>query len=394
MRFPPGYYQIMASITTYFPHLRPAQQRGLALWVVGTILAKSACQHAVLAALSVTGSWDALRARLREWLYAGADKAAPCQTQVEVDRCFAPLLRWLLAWWQGDTLALAVDATTLRDEVTVLAVSVLYRGTALPVAWHVLPANQPGAWMAPILRLLRGLRPAVPRGMTVLVLADRGLWSPRLWQRIRRLGWHPVLRLPSTATFRPAGWRRRVVARTLVPAPGHAWVGAGVAFKARSRRRAGTLVVLWDVGQAEPWVVLTDLAPERGPVCWYGLRLWVELGFRALKSLGWQWQRTRRSDPDRVARHWLVLAVATLWTLAVGTRVEDAARQGHPPARLHTPPPLGAPSRPRRRSVFLLGWHWLLRQVAAGRLWRRLWLAPEPWPTPGPAVILTYGAPP
>ena len=392
MRFPPGYYQMEQHLAAHLPHLRPAQRGGLALWVVGTILARSASQHAVLAALAVYSPWHALRQRLREWTYAGADRAAPCAVQVEVRHCFAPLLRWVLAWWQGDTLALAIDATLRRDEVAVLAVSVLYRGTALPVAWHVLPANQAGAWMGPMLRLLRWLRPAVPPAMTVLVLADRGLWSPRLWQRIRRLGWHPLLRVQETIRCQPAGQRRRVVARELVPGPGHAWVGAGVAFKDRPLRRAGTLVVVWDAGQQAPWVVLTDLPPERIGVCWYGLRVWIELGFRALKRLGWQWQRTRRRAPDRVARHWLVLAVATLWTVAVGTRVEDAEAQGVPPARLHTPPPRAA--RPRLVSVFLRGWTWLLRQVLCGRVWRRLWLAPEPWPTPAPLLRLTIGAPP
>jgi hypothetical protein len=28
--------------------------------------------------------------------------------------------------------------------------------------------------------------------------------------------------------------------------------------------------------------------------------MWVELGFRALKGLGWQWQRSRRTDPGPV----------------------------------------------------------------------------------------------
>ncbi|HEY7033017.1 MAG TPA: transposase [Thermomicrobiales bacterium] len=52
--------------------------------------------------------------------------------------------------------------------------------------------------------------------------------------------------------------------------------------------------------------------PAAVGVLWYGLRMWIEVGFRALKGLGWRWERTRRTDPDRVARHWLVLAVATL----------------------------------------------------------------------------------
>ena len=82
--------------------------------------------------------------------------------------------------------------------------------------------------------------------------------------------------------------------------------------------------------------MLTDLRPRQAGVSWYALRMWIELGFRVLKSVGWQWQRSRRTEPARVARHWLVLAVATLCTLAHGTRVEDAQGHGVPPALLYT----------------------------------------------------------
>jgi hypothetical protein len=49
MRVPSELYQIETSLTQRFPSLRPAQQRGLALWVYGTILAH--CQSAVITAL-------------------------------------------------------------------------------------------------------------------------------------------------------------------------------------------------------------------------------------------------------------------------------------------------------------------------------------------------------
>ncbi len=380
------WYQMEATITQHLPHLRPAQQRGLALWVYGTILAQNACETAVLTALLTWGAWDSLRQRLREWLYDGADKAAPCRPQLDVSLCFAPLLRWLLRWWHGETLAFAVDATAHGDKVVALVVSVLYRGTAIPVAWHILPANQKGAWMGPILRLLRQLRPAVPTHMTVLVQADCGLWSPRLWKRIRDLGWHPLLRVRQETTFAPAGQRRQR-AVDLVPGPGHAWVGRGVAFKHRTVRRTGTLIVVWGEEHAAPWLVLPDLAPQCVGVVWYGLRIWVELGFRALKGVGWQWQQTRRRDPHRVARHWLVLAVATLWVVACGTRVEEAQAVGVPPARLRTPPPQPT-ARVRKVSLFRLGLAWLRGQVARGRLWQRLWLTPEPWPEPPTALVI------
>ncbi|MBI2321326.1 MAG: hypothetical protein HYU88_04345 [Chloroflexi bacterium] len=46
MRYPPACYQMLAIIAQHLPHVRPAQQRGLALWVWGTVLAQSACQPA------------------------------------------------------------------------------------------------------------------------------------------------------------------------------------------------------------------------------------------------------------------------------------------------------------------------------------------------------------
>lgn len=380
-------------LADHLPHLRPAQRRGLALWVCGAILAHSACQSAVLAALLLPacGGYHALRQRLREWLYDGADRAAPCATEIAVEHCFAPLLRWVLAWWRGGELALAIDATARGEQVVALVVSVLYRGSALPVAWVILPGNAPGPWLGPILRLLRRLRPAVPPGLTVLVLADRGLWSPRLWKRVRDLGWHPLLRVQGRVTFTPEGGTR-CPARELVR-PGEAWVGRGrLGAPHKGRQRTVTLVAVWTAVQREPWAVVTDLPPARVGVSWYALRMWVELGFRALKGVGWQWQHTRRTDPRRTARHWLVLAVATLWVLAHGTRAEDAQRVGVAPACLRTPP---APSGPERRivSLFRLGVQCLRRLLGRGRLWRRLWLAPEPWPQPPPELIVHLHGP-
>ena len=399
MRVPRDCYQLEETIGAFLPALRPAQRLGLALWVYGAVVAGSACQAAVVTALlPLGGSAHALRQYLREWLYDGAERAAPCGTDLDVAACFAPLLRWVLAWWRGADLPLAVDATNLGPRVVVLTVSVLYRGCAIPVAWRVVPATAAGEWMGPILGLLERLAPAVPAGWTVLVLADRGLWSPRLWREIRRQGWHPLLRLTARATFRPDGQKRRARADRLVPGPGHAWVGAGVAFKDKPDRLAGTLLVVWGDGQAEPWVLLTDLPPAAVGPGWYGLRAWIELGFRALKGMGWHWERTRRTDPDRVARHLLVLAVATLWALATGTRAEDAEARGVAPANLRTAPPPPAADRRRRRrlSVFARGVAWLRWQLARGRrLWSRCWLAPEAWPDPPPGLaIVRHPTPP
>ena len=90
----------------------------------------------------------------------------------------------------------------------------------MPVAWVVLPANTKHAWRRAWLRLWRRLRPALPRGWTVLVLTDRGLYAPWLFWRIVHLGWHPFLRINTDGTFRPVGTQCFRPLKSFAPQPG------------------------------------------------------------------------------------------------------------------------------------------------------------------------------
>ncbi len=64
---------------------------------------------------------------------------------------------------------------------------------------------------------------------------------------------------------------------------------------------------------------MTDLNPEQGNTLWYGLRSWIESSYRDRSSDGWQWQKTRLREPARAERLWLAMAVATLWTVTMGS---------------------------------------------------------------------------
>jgi hypothetical protein len=260
---------------------------------------------------------------------------------------------------------------------------VLYRGCAIPVAWTVLPATEKHAWRGEWLRMLRQVRAVVPRRFFVIVLADRGLYARWLFQRIVRLGWHPLLRINTGGTFRPAAHARYQPLRELVPQPGTQWVGQGTAFQGPRRRLNCTLLARWDEGYTDPWLLLTDLAPSAGEACWYGLRAWIEQGFKITKRGGWQWQRTRMSDPRRAARLWLAVAVATLWLLSVGGMAEETipastllplADADCPPARLRPA------TRLRLVSLFRQGWITILVALLNQRHLPRGRFVPEPWP--------------
>ena len=164
MRLPKECYQMQKTIETHLPHLSQAQLTGLALWVCGAILAGSACQNAVASALSAKGNWNSLRQYLREWLYDGSDRTSPCQTQLDVTLCFAPLLRWVLALWHSERLALAIDPTLKGDQTTAIVISVLYRSCAIPVAWRIHRATQKGSWTDPTVERLKGTAQATGSG--------------------------------------------------------------------------------------------------------------------------------------------------------------------------------------------------------------------------------------
>ena len=246
----------------------------------------------------------------------------------------------------------------------------------------IVPAGATQAWRREWLRLLR---PAIPRGWTVIVLADGGLYAPWLFHRITRLGWHPFLRLNTGGSFRPAGatcWRPLT---SLAPRPGTSWGGTGLAFT--RHQVACTLLARWEEGYKDPWLILTDLPPEASDAGWYGLRAWIEQGFKITKRAGWQWHRTRMRDPERAARLWLAVAVATLWLLSIGGAAEETI-----PASTLLDVTEVCPVRPRSRratrlrlvSVFRQGWVKLLvallRQdpLPEGRF------VPEPWPAVPP----------
>ena len=139
---------------------------GLALWVCG---ASSACQNAVASALSPWSNWYNLRQRLREWLYDGGDRATPCQTELDVTLCFAPLLRWVLCWWRSGGLALAIDPTLKGDQTTAIVISVVYRSCATHPA-------KPGSWMDPTVELLQPSEYDPPQSQAVA--ADTGSTIP------------------------------------------------------------------------------------------------------------------------------------------------------------------------------------------------------------------------
>ena len=203
-------YDWTNEVATQFPHLSKPQATVLALWSFGIVLAHCCTLSAVANMLSprIGRCYNTVRQRLREWYKPASDKAGEHRRELDVTTCFVPLLAWILKNWPSPRVALALDATTLADRLTVLSLSLVYRGTAIPVAWKVLRGNQPHAWKPEWLKLLCWFDGQVDPTWTVTVMTDRGLYARWLFQAIVTLGWHPMMRVTRVGKFQPEGWSR------------------------------------------------------------------------------------------------------------------------------------------------------------------------------------------
>ena len=334
-------------------HLSKRQAMVLALYSFGMAMTGRCGMTTIVTFLSLllAESPDRLRQRLREWNYEAAQKRGHKRQAIDVSHSFAPLLRWLLKDWPTPSqLPLALDVTYLGERFSVLAISVVYRGCAIPVAWRVLRGNSKGEWHPVWVELLGGLKPAVPRQWTVYVLTDRGLYSKRLFRTLCQLGWHPLMRIRTQGLGRrerAKSWKP--LARLARPGMG-VWCQRMVCFKGDAL--VCSLLVHWDAVYDEPCLIVTDLPPAQVKPNLYTLRSWIEAGFKDLKRGGLRWEQTKMTDPARADRLWLVMAVTLLWLIRVGGEVQSTWQQLSP--RFSLPATLSCPR---------LGWLTLLAQA-------------------------------
>lgn len=113
-------------------------------------------------------------------------------------------------------------------------------------------------------------------------------------------------------------------------------------------------------------------------------------GVQGVEKYGLEWQKTRRTDPPRAARHRLALAVATLWVLGCGARDADAEVLETTPDRMRVPSTLPVPKGQGVVILFTRGLSAARRQLGHGRIWRRRWLRPSDLPDPYPNVNMTF----
>lgn len=132
--------------------------------------------------------FQTVRERLRD-IYRDAEaKTGRQRVELDLSRCRAPWLNWVLEGQSGTQLAVASDATPLGQRFVPLVVGVVYRGCAVPILRMVLLAGRTPPWKPEWLALLKAVRGSAPPIWTVIALADRGGCAKWLFEAVQHLG--------------------------------------------------------------------------------------------------------------------------------------------------------------------------------------------------------------
>lgn len=340
--------QIGNEIETNLPSLGAWQAVGLAV-LVFSLIAQGRAQVSKLAeGVPEEGSYNTVRQRLKRWL---------SNPRLNWERVGDEWVRWVWSRYGCARAVLLVDETKLGDRFGVMMVSLAYGQRAIPLRWWVYKANDAEAYpqqgqVLLIYGLLARVLNGLPRQARPLVQMDRGLaHSAAMLRVLRSLKVDFLVRVKSTARFTSdkgvsqwlKGWVKGGDCRHI----------RGTLF-ARDHASRGTMCLIWENGQAEPWCLFTNLRSNLGHV--YALRWWQEESFRDLKSGGWQWETSHLICPRRMERLLLVMAIAYALTLSSGVAVwHQAPRQRAETATSDELP---------RLSLFTLGWRWLKRVLA------------------------------
>ncbi|MEM9009395.1 MAG: hypothetical protein AAGE59_38580 [Cyanobacteria bacterium P01_F01_bin.86] len=124
--------------------------------------------------------------RIRRWLG---------NSRINVHRLYKPIIQAVLAKWEDSCVYVSLETTQFWKEYCLIRLAVVHRGRALPLAWRVLEHGSATVAFSEYQAMLIHSARYLPKGVKVILLADRGFVHTDAMSAVRRLGWHYRIRL-------------------------------------------------------------------------------------------------------------------------------------------------------------------------------------------------------
>jgi hypothetical protein len=306
--------------------LRLSQAKTLSVLVAATLSAMRLSLAGIGRELAAAENKAAKHTIKRVWRFIANPRIEPADIMPQVvNRLWRRRLKWHGKHPQRRPLLVSLDWTKVRS-LHVLMAAIVVQGRALPFCWEsyadkVQGKSQNALEQAMLLRI----KAALPEGVRVVILADRGFRRAKLLETCQHLGLDYLIRICQDVMVQTHDWRGNL--KHLPVRRGMCRGFGDVSYRSDGLVKTN-LIVRWKQGlkgdKDQPWYLVTSLplGPQRAGKLsdLYALRFDIEELFRDAKNehLGWSLAKTRIKRADRLDRLILVMAMAYLLLVALG----------------------------------------------------------------------------
>ena len=285
-----------------------ARQINLSLMITGIVRSRSVQQRKIAGEVPFAAQVTSLMQRQRRFLM---------NRHVDVDAYYRPFITpFVQARCQKQAVPLIIDSNPAGRYCQMLMTSIGYHGRALPLSWET-RKGQKGHFPAEAHdRVLDRTAQLLPEEALVVLVGDGEFGYPARAADARRRGWDVVLRTGEDDIIWIEGEAHAL--REFRVGPGESLWLEDVLWT-HERWGPVNVLVTWNEGEKSSMYLVTSFPLPEETAYWYRYRFWTEPLFRDDKSMGSHLHLSHLRHPERMSRLLLVVALAYLWIMYLGT---------------------------------------------------------------------------
>ncbi len=334
------YDKLLSDICQWLKGHRITQIRVLALWIYGLFQAEHCSLHKVAKHLPLKTNKASKIQRLKRYLK---------NRGIVVGKIYPKITKGMLEKWNSRSLDIAVDRTEWGT-FNLLLCGIAYGKRVLPLGWRLLK-HAGNSNFDEQKELLDSICPILPEKCQISLLGDGEFKSVELMKYASTHSWDFNLgQSKGTWMKYPSGrWEQL---KELKVSEGNPCYYQGVFLTKEHEYGPVNLMAYWDREKKQIRYSTTSRRACKATLNWGKRRSWIEATFRDFKSGGFQLESSKLTDPDRMNRLLLVMAITYLWCYHVGRWVFKTGKR----RQVDT-------GRKRNHSFFRMGLDWLIQAI-------------------------------
>jgi hypothetical protein len=293
---------IISDLKKRFPEQRKTQRECLGMLVAIMLEVRSANTSDLAAALPRNTERHDMRS---QWV-ARVLKNPRIQVSHVMAVYAQEVLRKLFA--SGQKLVFLMDQSQVKGGYEMLMVAVRMGERALPLLWLV-KKTEGEIGFSLQKKLLQTVFSWIPKGASVILMADRFYGTVELLSWCRKKDWDYRIRLKGNLIVHQG--TKKTYTGQMEP-------GFYENLTLTDQGAHTNLGIVHEEGHPEAWIIAMAGTPSKYTTLDYGLRWGIEAMFSDFKSRGFGITQTQLKSSDRMERLVLVMTIALYWAVSTG----------------------------------------------------------------------------